>query len=338
MKISFKNSPDSDYQKLFDELIRSVFGFSFAPWFELKLWDESYESYSIIDQGNWGGDSAPARPAGRDKGGLDIKTSARPKLFIDHCGFGGVLPRLGRRGGRAESGSGWARMLANICLKKCDLVIDGQPLTAYQLGAVAVRAGYRGRGLARRLVEHILTRHPQSPLFLFGNESVVDFYPRFGFRRVFESRPFIDRQTGSAPGRAVKVSPAAPLVEHYLNNGRQASPGFYCANGRPVERFHLLLSYADDIYHLPDHDALVIAREEEKDIFIPYLNAPETADYVRLFEALPFPGKRLKLGFAPAQNLGIRRWETDRGNTEPMFVRGDFPLPELFTFPALAKT
>ena len=42
------NHNDPGYEKLFDDLIREVFGFSFAPWFKRRLWNEQYESYSII--------------------------------------------------------------------------------------------------------------------------------------------------------------------------------------------------------------------------------------------------------------------------------------------------
>lgn len=36
---------------MFDDLIKEVFGFSFSPWFARNLWDDSYESYSAIENG-----------------------------------------------------------------------------------------------------------------------------------------------------------------------------------------------------------------------------------------------------------------------------------------------
>jgi GNAT superfamily N-acetyltransferase len=49
MQISMNNHNDSAYEAIFDNLIKEIFGFSFMPWFERKLWDERYESYSIIE-------------------------------------------------------------------------------------------------------------------------------------------------------------------------------------------------------------------------------------------------------------------------------------------------
>jgi len=45
------NKNDPAYEAMFDALIQEVFGFSFEPWFEYELWDENYESYSIVENG-----------------------------------------------------------------------------------------------------------------------------------------------------------------------------------------------------------------------------------------------------------------------------------------------
>ena len=47
-EIVLTNKNDADYERMFDDFINEVFGFSFAPWFAEKVWDERYESYSII--------------------------------------------------------------------------------------------------------------------------------------------------------------------------------------------------------------------------------------------------------------------------------------------------
>jgi len=51
MQITVTRSNDPAFEPLFDSLIQDVFGFSFAPWLSRKVWDERYESYSIIEKG-----------------------------------------------------------------------------------------------------------------------------------------------------------------------------------------------------------------------------------------------------------------------------------------------
>lgn len=51
MRITMNNHNDKGYETMFGDLIKDIFGFSFAPWFERKLWDYRYESYSVIESG-----------------------------------------------------------------------------------------------------------------------------------------------------------------------------------------------------------------------------------------------------------------------------------------------
>ena len=51
MQITMNNRNNQEYEKMMDDLIQNVFGFSFGPWFERELWDERYESYSVIENG-----------------------------------------------------------------------------------------------------------------------------------------------------------------------------------------------------------------------------------------------------------------------------------------------
>lgn len=60
---------------------------------------------------------------------------------------------------------------------------------ALSLGAVATKKEYRGKGYIRVLMEHIINKYNNIPMYLFANDSVVDFYPRFGFTRTYEKLP-----------------------------------------------------------------------------------------------------------------------------------------------------
>ncbi|MBO0758351.1 MAG: GNAT family N-acetyltransferase, partial [Bradyrhizobiaceae bacterium] len=69
-------------------------------------------------------------------------------------------------------------------------MINGEARNGYQLGAVATHPDHRNRGLARLLVKKVLNEldTPDQPVILFANSSVLDFYPRFGFRRLPQTR------------------------------------------------------------------------------------------------------------------------------------------------------
>lgn len=50
MNISFNNSNDKSYQSKLNNLLKEIF-LDFQFWYDLDLWDENYESYSIIENG-----------------------------------------------------------------------------------------------------------------------------------------------------------------------------------------------------------------------------------------------------------------------------------------------
>ncbi len=50
-----------------------------------------------------------------------------------------------------------------------------------ELASLAVRPAWRGRGLARRLVERLLSESPR-PIYLTCRSGLASFYEKFGFR------------------------------------------------------------------------------------------------------------------------------------------------------------
>ncbi|WP_326717516.1 GNAT family N-acetyltransferase [Vagococcus jeotgali] len=67
-------------------------------------------------------------------------------------------------------------------------VINKKKHQVLQLGTVMTKETYRDQGLSRRLIEEILKDYQGKVdmIFLFANETVLEFYPKFGFSRVME--------------------------------------------------------------------------------------------------------------------------------------------------------
>jgi predicted N-acetyltransferase YhbS len=105
-------------------------------------------------------------------------------------------------------------------------VINGKERSGYQLGAVATRADHRNRGLARLLMNKVLGEldAPDQPVILFANSSVVDFYPRFGFRRLVQS---------SFIGISMSI-PRPHLRQVWTSQGQQTARGWPSIAPEPV--------------------------------------------------------------------------------------------------------
>ena len=87
------------------------------------------------------------------------------------------------------------RAAANVSVNVLDTRFQGRPRRYSQLGTVMSAPAFRGRGYSRRLLETVLDRWRDrcDGVYLYANDSVLDFYPKFGFRPGVEtvhSRPF----------------------------------------------------------------------------------------------------------------------------------------------------
>ena len=88
------------------------------------------------------------------------------------------------------------------------VAVDGEPVatlrvlddgTSRAIGRVATAAGWRGRGLAARLVEQVLADHGAAPLTLGAQAHLQGWYERFGFRRCGE--PYVEDGIPHVPMR-----------------------------------------------------------------------------------------------------------------------------------------
>lgn len=80
------------------------------------------------------------------------------------------------------------KAVANVSVNRCDFLLDGVLHHYHQLGTVMTDPEYRGQGLSRRIMEEIQSDFAgeSDGFFLFANDSVLDFYPRFGFQKADE--------------------------------------------------------------------------------------------------------------------------------------------------------
>ncbi|MDR0949964.1 MAG: GNAT family N-acetyltransferase [Lachnospiraceae bacterium] len=282
MQITMNNHNDKAYEKLFGEHIQDIFCFSFTPWFERKLWDEYYESYSVIEN---------------DK------------------------------------------MIANICIFKTDMRVQGKPFYALQFGGVSVRKEERGRGLSRLLMEHILAKYQNVPMFLGANSSVTEFYQRFGFRPVQTYYPKIQAVIDNSKCDTIKLNPDDHKIKQAIQNRTMHSNILDSLNTQSIQMFHLLLDFSDAIYYLPGHDTIVVAEQKEDKLLIADVIARKPISFGILQKELPFKAVQcVEFGFCPDW-LGVTpQWEPIDMAQEPYFILGEWDLPEQFRFPIMAET
>ena len=75
------------------------------------------------------------------------------------------------------------RVIANVSVNDMEFEIDEKRKHYIQLGTVMTEPKYRNRGLIRKLMQEIEQDFKEKidGYFLFANDSVLEFYPKFGF-------------------------------------------------------------------------------------------------------------------------------------------------------------
>jgi len=100
-------------------------------------------------------------------------------------------------------------------------------------------------------MEYIIEKYEGSPMYLFANEDVVNFYPKFGFNCVFEKLPvchcIINNDTNPK-----KLQYNDPKVWDYVYKRVNFSQRLDCLNSASINIFHIYSGYLKSlIYEIP---------------------------------------------------------------------------------------
>ena len=226
------------------------------------------------------------------------------------------------------------KIVSNICVFKTQIQYKGKQYQALSLGAVATREGYRGRGYARLIMEEIIRKYSNVPMYLFANDEVLNFYPRFGFNRVYEKLPVTDVNINNS-NTPIKLTFDDPLVWDYVYHRVNYSGEMDCLNTKSINIFHLYWGYLKKhIYHIPELDSIVIAEQNGTVLKLIGVFTKGEFNFHELVSQLPFQNvERIEFGFMPYwKDISYQMTEYE---ADPMFVRGmdcdlvDFKFPEL---------
>ena len=214
-------------------------------------------------------------------------------------------------------------VVSNVSVNRTDLVFGGRRYHILQLGTVMTAPEYRGRGLNRAIMEYIEREYADADgIYLFANDTVVDYYPRFGFR---PGREMACRKAviASDTCRAEQVLMDGPAAWDRLAAAMEKSTfreGCPMVGNPGLIFFYVSQFMTDAVYHIPSLDAWVIAEQEGATLIIHniFADTAVTAEDV----AAAFAGvEEICLGFAPENAEGWESYELQEEDTH-FFVKG----------------
>ncbi len=200
------------------------------------------------------------------------------------------------------------RVVANASVNIMDLMWQGQPKRYIQIGTVMTDETYRHKGLSRTLLQEIIGdwAGKSDAIYLFANDTVLDFYPKFGFRREWEFQ--CSSPAPSSQGMARKLDMEAEADRRILLRHFQMSNAYSQFAMR--HNVGLLMFYCggflkENVYWIPEYDAVLVA-ERENDALLCYdIFGGGEAPMTELLGSVAAPEiTKILWGFTPKDTAG----------------------------------
>ncbi|WP_078548454.1 GNAT family N-acetyltransferase [Litchfieldia alkalitelluris] len=157
-------------------------------------------------------------------------------------------------------------VVANVSVNIVDLLIDGAIKHAIQIGTVMTHPNYRHTGLSKRLLLKVLEtyEHNTDLMYLFANQTVLDFYPKFGFNPVDETQYILNysHSENISSSEIKKLSGVSngdlQFIYEFSKSRIPVSKKFSTLNTEELLQFYCLYVFPNDVYYLHEEDVIVI--------------------------------------------------------------------------------
>lgn len=160
-------------------------------------------------------------------------------------------------------------VVANVSVNLLNLVVNDEIKQAVQIGTVMTHPDYRNKGLSRGLMDMVLADYKHVDLiYLFANQTVLDFYPKFGFQAMEEVQFYMeyDHKSSENPQTIKKLNGRKPddlaLVYSLAADRVSGSKTFGTTSSEELLMFYCNMVFSHDLYYLEDEKALVIFQTE----------------------------------------------------------------------------
>ena len=236
-------------------------------------------------------------------------------------------------------------VVANASVNLIEFEVWGEKRHYVQIGTVMTDPCFRNLGLSRLLMERIMENWGAACdlMYLYANDSVRGFYPKFGFSAAdeYQCSKTIARAPGTAAAYKVDMDDDFQrrlMVSKITNSKAMAAISMRECSG--LVMFYCTSFMKDNVYYIPMRDAFAVAHESGGvlrlyDLFCEQDISPDEAAAALASTA----GVRLELGFTPCDKSGFGE-NLLREEDTTLFIMGkDARLwqSSRFMFPILSR-
>lgn len=229
------------------------------------------------------------------------------------------------------------KIVSHLTISILETILNGKSQDVIQVGTVMTAEDYRGKGLSRFLMEFVLElfKDKVAGWFLFANETVLDFYPKFGFKPMaeFEHSIKVNNNHIAIPQRKLDLTQKGDLqlFENIVDNSIPNS--IFPMKSKELTLFYCYvyadMGYADSIYYIESMDCIAIADYEGDVLSLHEVFSDKIVDMEELLPLLcTQKTSKIRFGFTP---LDVSRMESQNYVHEDLCLFVSPSLVDLFT-------
>lgn len=234
------------------------------------------------------------------------------------------------------------KVVANVSVNITNMMYEGEEKQFIQLGTVMTAKEYRKKGLIRQIMKEIEEdfKDKVDGMYLFANDSVLDFYPKFGFRKSAEYQYEI-RVENSTECQLKKIvmdnEDAWKILMDVM--GRNVFQGkFDMVGNHDLIMFYVTKFMQKDVWYHEESDTFIIAEVEEEQVVIHNIFSATLENLDAILSLFGKGAKNMILGFTPLDSERYMAKEIKEEDTT-FFIKGaelDIIMKEKMRIPSLS--
>ncbi len=220
-------------------------------------------------------------------------------------------------------------VIANASLTKMELMIHDKHYKVIQIGTVMTKKNYQGQGLSRRLIEEIIEdyRDKCDFIYLFANETVLDFYPKFDFKRVDELSVVVDTKQISEKEIQAKscfFETVKSDIEEKIKKRQAHFLDTYDIANHSLWLFYYATVFSDSLYYIETLETYIVYEIENEKLHLYDILMNQKQSIREILEYLPIKSvDEIVCHFELKEEKGLVIEKQVRSyNDDALFVRG----------------
>ena len=215
------------------------------------------------------------------------------------------------------------RIISNVSVNIINCTVGGKKRRYIQLGTIMTDEDFRNKGFSRILMEKVISEYSdRDGIFLFANDSVLDFYPKFGFRAADEYRfRAVNEAQGKARVSRVPMNDISPVK----------------TDTDDLLMFYLSQFMQECVYKVSDKNCYIIAEKDGDTLTVFDILSDKEIDPAEIGSYFGSEVRSVSFAFIPENSGGLEKY-LYKEDDSTFFVLGKTlisDLPEILSFPAL---